>query len=150
MLGRHCLLLYSNAKLTGVSWSPNEVLQHDMMPTSSEWLLSFLIILGTCRRSGWSHRFPCLEHVNIPLWGFASVLSWEALRCYLFCFIYCSILLFVDLICFFSPTKGSVGKDTSCRWVIDDSLLFSVCALWFYLLCFKGPKWCTHWDLILV
>ena len=41
-----------------------------------------------------------------------------------------------------------MGKDISCRWKIDDSLLFSVCVLWFYLLWFKGPKQCIHWNLI--
>lgn len=58
------------------------------------------------------------------------------------------MLLFVDLIYFLSPTKGPVGKDISCRWKIDDSLLFSVGVLWFYLLWFKGPKQCLHWNLI--
>ena len=31
---------------------------------------------------------------------------------------------------------------------MDDSLLFSVCVLWFYLLWFKGPKQCIHWNLV--
>lgn len=48
----------------------------------------------------------------------------------------------------FSLTKGPVGKDTSCRWIIDDAPLFSVCVLWFYVLWFKGPKQCIYWNLI--
>lgn len=58
---------------------------------------------------------------------------------YLFYLAYCLGLLFVDLI-FLSPTKGPVGKDISCGWIIDASLLFSVCVLRFHLLRFKGPN----------
>ena len=54
---------------------------------------------------------------------------------------------FVDLIYFF-PAKGPSYRDISCRWKMDDSLLFSVCVLWFYLLWFKGPKQCIHWNLV--
>lgn len=84
------------------------------------------MISGTPRRSGWSCRFPCLEKVNIAL-ALCQCLSAVAFRCYLFYLAYCSGLLFVDLI-FLSPTKRPVGKDISCGWIIDDSLLFSVCA----------------------
>lgn len=87
---------------------------------------------------GGAVRFPCLEKVNIIL-AFCPCLRAVAFRCYLFYLAYCSGLLFVDLI-FLSPTKGPLGKDTSCGWIIDDSLLFSVCVLWFYLLWFKGPN----------
>lgn len=60
-------------------------------------------------------------------------------------------LLFSVTVCWlgilFSLTKGPVGKDTSCRCIIDDAPLFNVCVLWFYVLWFKGPKQCIHWNL---
>lgn len=103
---------------------------------------------GTHSRSGWSPRFPCFEYVNITLWSFASAwVEWLSGAIYFVTFIvqrYCLLTWCI----FFSPTKGPVGKDTSCRWKIDDSLLFGVCVLLLYLLWFKGPKQCSHWNLI--
>lgn len=101
-----------------------------------------VVISNLYRRLGGGGRFPCFEPVNTILWGFARARA-AGSRVLFILF----SLLFVDLI-YFPPTKGPVAKDISCRWVMDDSLLFSVCALWFYLLCFKGPKQCVPWDLI--
>lgn len=49
---------------------------------------------------------------------------------------------------FFPLHRGQLGKDISCGWIIDDSPLFGVCVLWFYLLWFKGPKQCLRRTLI--
>lgn len=102
-----------------------------------------LCVRGAAGRGSSSkdQQAPCFEPVNTILWGFARL---EPGR-YLLCLVYCPVLLFVDLI-HFPPYKGPAAEDISCRWVMDDSLLFSVCASWSYLFCFKGPKQFTPWN----
>ena len=101
---RHCPLAHFTSELTGTFWSSKEALQHE--GTQQLTAAQFSVCFGDLQEIRVELWVSKLGVCKQPSLGLCQGSSWVAFGCCLFRLVYCSVLLFVDLMYFFPLQRG--------------------------------------------